>query len=271
MKAQEVDWPVRQLGERLRRRREELGLSLDDVQARTKIRKKYLRALEEGQWEVMPGEVYLKGFLRAYAECVGLDARAILKEYEERAEASTPANEVVPPSRPARFARRWVVVAVVAVLLAAILLVVRPWSSAREEQQPAVPGEPGGQPAEPPTAPGEEPGPAPEQPAEPPAPPPRVIREDLGPTDVTYVAYAPQLILKLTWQGRCWVRVLADGERVMERTLEPPEVRVFTARSELLLRVGNPAVLHLEICGVDIGPVSTGGVPMNVRVVRREP
>lgn len=72
---------LRQLGETLRKRREELGIDLDELQARTKIRSRYLEALEAGNWEVLPGEVYARGFVRSYAECVGLEGLDLLKNF----------------------------------------------------------------------------------------------------------------------------------------------------------------------------------------------
>ncbi|MBX5436330.1 MAG: helix-turn-helix domain-containing protein [Alicyclobacillaceae bacterium] len=76
---------MRELGERLRQARERLGMDLDEVEQKTKIRKRYLIALEEGRWDVLPGIVYARGFVRSYAECVGLDGRRLLEEYVDHA------------------------------------------------------------------------------------------------------------------------------------------------------------------------------------------
>jgi cytoskeletal protein RodZ len=75
---------MRELGETLRRQREKLGLDLDQVERMTKIRKRYLIALEEGDWDVLPGEVYGRGFVRSYAEALGLDGLALLQAMDER-------------------------------------------------------------------------------------------------------------------------------------------------------------------------------------------
>ena len=63
-----------QIGAILAQTRERLGLELPDVEQRTKIRVKYLRALEDEDWEVLPAPAYTRGFLRAYAEELGLDS-----------------------------------------------------------------------------------------------------------------------------------------------------------------------------------------------------
>ncbi|WP_067931304.1 helix-turn-helix domain-containing protein [Alicyclobacillus kakegawensis] len=75
---------MRELGETLRRRREELGMDLDQVERMTKIRKRYLSAIEQGDWSALPGDVYGRGFVRSYAEALGLDGLALLRQMDER-------------------------------------------------------------------------------------------------------------------------------------------------------------------------------------------
>lgn len=65
-------------GARLRQRREELGLSLDDVAASTRVRKTYLQALEDERLEILPGGSYVVGFLRIYARQLGLPVEPLL-------------------------------------------------------------------------------------------------------------------------------------------------------------------------------------------------
>lgn len=69
------------LGDTLRSLRLQKGLSLDDVAFRTKIRKDYLQALEEGRYDLLPAETYLKGFLVSYAATVERPAKEILQLY----------------------------------------------------------------------------------------------------------------------------------------------------------------------------------------------
>jgi len=72
---------MRELGQYLKQMRESLGLDLDAVEAKTKIRKRYLVALEDGDWGILPGEVYARGFVRSYAECLGLDGMDLLAKF----------------------------------------------------------------------------------------------------------------------------------------------------------------------------------------------
>lgn len=72
-----------ELGKRLREAREQKGWSLDDVQQLTKIQKRYLRGIEEGNYSSMPGHFYVRAFIKQYAETVGLDADEIFEQYSD--------------------------------------------------------------------------------------------------------------------------------------------------------------------------------------------
>jgi cytoskeletal protein RodZ len=75
---------VFEIGTTLRDARLRLGLDLYELEAATKIRAKYLRALEEERFDVLPAQTYVKGFLRSYAEALGLDGRLFVDEYVTR-------------------------------------------------------------------------------------------------------------------------------------------------------------------------------------------
>ena len=73
-----------QIGASLREARTRRGLSPADVQRAIRIRERYLTALEEEKWDLLPGEAYAKGFLRTYAEYLGLDGDLYLDEWNSR-------------------------------------------------------------------------------------------------------------------------------------------------------------------------------------------
>ncbi|GAA0332361.1 helix-turn-helix domain-containing protein [Bacillus carboniphilus] len=70
-----------ELGNRLREAREAKGLSLEDLQEITKIQKRYLVGIEEGNYAPMPGNFYVRAFIKQYAEAVGLEPEEIFHEY----------------------------------------------------------------------------------------------------------------------------------------------------------------------------------------------
>jgi hypothetical protein len=73
-----------EIGNSLREARMRQGLDYNQVELATKIRAKYIRALEEEQFEVLPTGTYIKGFLRSYAEFLGLDGQLYVDEYNSR-------------------------------------------------------------------------------------------------------------------------------------------------------------------------------------------
>ncbi len=85
-----------EIGSSLREARERQEITLPQVEAGTKIRGKYLRALEEERFDQLPAETYVKGFLRTYAEYLGLDGQLYVDEYNSRYVAT----EEEPPIRP---------------------------------------------------------------------------------------------------------------------------------------------------------------------------
>ena len=73
-----------ELGNSLREARVRQGLDLPQAELATKIRAKYLRALEDEVFEILPSETYVKGFLRSYSEFLGLDGQLYVDEYNSR-------------------------------------------------------------------------------------------------------------------------------------------------------------------------------------------
>lgn len=81
---------MKELGRILKTTRESKGLTLDEIQERTKIRKRYLQAIEDGDLAILPGLVYARGFIKNYAEQLGLDGQALMQEHGLMEEPSTP-------------------------------------------------------------------------------------------------------------------------------------------------------------------------------------
>lgn len=84
------------LGELLKKAREQSGLSLDAIQESTKIRKRYLEAIEAGDYKVLPGTFYVRAFVKTYAETLGLNADDVLRLYKHEMPAA-PVEATVEP------------------------------------------------------------------------------------------------------------------------------------------------------------------------------
>jgi cytoskeletal protein RodZ len=95
---------VFEIGNSLRAARERQGLGYPDIELATKIRAKYVRALEDEAFDSLPGDAYIRGFLRSYADYLGLDGEVYVDEYASRFITSW-RDDVPPPPRRRRLAR----------------------------------------------------------------------------------------------------------------------------------------------------------------------
>ena len=136
-----------EIGETLREARMRRRIDMAEVESATKIRAKYLRALESEEWELLPGPTFVKTFLRTYAEYLELDARLLVEEYKQRYER--PAGMDVTPLNLRRQRRRRrmaprigpgivVVLGIVALLGALYLLGVSGDDGGGEQEPPAA-------------------------------------------------------------------------------------------------------------------------------------
>ena len=116
-----------EIGGSLREARLKRNLSPADVQKAIRIRDRYLQALEEERWELLPGDAYVKGFLRTYADYLGLDGNLYVEEYNSR--FARPDEPAFVPERFAHtgrhfggvgFLRPLVVVGVIAAIVAGL-------------------------------------------------------------------------------------------------------------------------------------------------------
>jgi len=92
-----------EIGETLREARMRGRIDVSEIEAETKIRAKYLRALENEEWDLLPGPTFVKTFLRTYADALGLDGKALVEEYRKSAEP--PSDPIEPIARPSRRVR----------------------------------------------------------------------------------------------------------------------------------------------------------------------
>jgi cytoskeleton protein RodZ len=134
------------IGSSLREARLRQELDFPELEERTKIRPKYLRALEDERFDILPAPTYVKGFLRSYAEALGLDGQPFVDEYNSRFAVGEEEPVIrarrVPVERRDRRAARESRIAVLALLAIAVLtaLVIAAWrfGGPEEEQVPGL-------------------------------------------------------------------------------------------------------------------------------------
>jgi cytoskeleton protein RodZ len=125
------------IGDSLREARMRQHLDIADVESRTKIRAKYLRALENEEFGMLPGPTFVKTFLRTYAEALGLDPQVLVEEYRATYEPREEAEHLqqLGPTAVARDRRRgggigpppprpWVLIGLAALTVVGVLLVI---------------------------------------------------------------------------------------------------------------------------------------------------
>jgi cytoskeleton protein RodZ len=220
-----------ELGSSLRDARVRRGLELAQVAAETQIRTRYLQALEDERFELLPGSVYAKGFLRAYADYLGLKSQLFVDEYNARfsADEAPPA----PPQlklRPRRLRRYGIAATVLLLALAGTLAA---WQRSGSSPQPARTGKASAAAAG----------------ASAPATP-RTARPTTRRASRATKPAAPALVLRAT-RGPCWLSVRRrseHGRQLFEGTLEPGDSRRF-ADGPLWIRIGAPWNLEASRAG----------------------
>jgi cytoskeleton protein RodZ len=112
--------PSKPFGDHLKREREMRGVTLDEIAAATRIAPRFLAALESEQWELLPGGVFNRGFIRSVARYLGLDEDSLVAEYAlETRGRPEPGVVADPPEEPQRNWARVVVVAALAIVVIA--------------------------------------------------------------------------------------------------------------------------------------------------------
>jgi len=241
-------------GENLRRERELRGISLHEIAEVTKISVRFLKALEQDRFEILPGGIFRRTFLRQYAKHVGLDADRIVAEF-----LYTQGTETEPgPSQ----VRRFVVPPGTLPILAGLGLLVWlafPWSGAARRDEPAASA------ASVPVS-------IPREHVYPPAarPEPIPVAAPEGGPSVSVQSKDDGLILTLAAKQDCWVSVSADGAPVLDRVLSAGETQTLEARGEIVLSVGNAGGLSFRVNdqpGVPLG--KSGEVKKNIVITRQ--
>ncbi|MER3449614.1 MAG: hypothetical protein C4315_07550 [Chloroflexota bacterium] len=224
-------------GQLLRAARQERGLTLEDAEQGTRIRREFLEALEADAYERLPAPVYVRGFIRVYARWLGLDPEQVVGLYPIR--PTTPEFRPLPTVRNPESAwpGRLLVGLVVVALVVLGYGVVRLAGSAGPAPAPTVGGLPG------PTS-----APAPTRPPPPPTPTPAV----------------DQVQVQLRVVERAWVAVTVDNQQVFQGILEVGDTRTWTGRQRVAIRCGNAGGVEVYLNGRRLGLLGRPGQVVDV-------
>jgi hypothetical protein len=241
--------PMFEIGGSLRTARDHRQLQLAEVEHATHIRAKYLEALEEERFDVLPGTAYAKGFLRTYADFLGLEGPRFVDEFNERfAPPELPeASQLVRVQTPRRLLSPWLVAipVVVGIGLLSWRLAGGGSSGGQSQHRAAV------------------------------LPPVTVTHVQAASTAAPPASVAPKpkraQIAFVASRGTCWLSVRrgsASGRVLFERTLQPGERAQF-AGAHLWIRIGAPWNLDATLNGKRVQlPASVADVVVTPATLR---
>jgi cytoskeleton protein RodZ len=261
-------------GAGFKRARESSGLPLEKIAAETRISSRFLTAIENEDFHLLPGGVFNRGFIRAYAERIGLDPEQALADYDRISVAVEEPAEVLRNVERASMRKTernlYPIAAGILLLLIAVYYVVTrngATGSAAETAPPAATEQPAAlvpapvPPIEPPlaeittnpeTATTSAPLPAPA-----PAPLPLPVQT---PATVPPPSAGPAaLVLDIDVTDLSWVKIATDGNVVLSDTLTPGSTRRFTATSSIDVSIGNAGGTSLKINGREIAGLGGAG------------
>ena len=248
------------VGYTLRQERERQNLTINDIEEGTSIRALYIEAIENGEYDKLPGTVYTKGFVKNYAKFLGLDADAMTKEFandlaelsgtpaqpepaeEEKAEpVKRPAPvSVKPEKKPLGYSveseprsKSGILIVAAVVLVAVLAGGVWSWLSSSSGDVAQVT-------------------PQPVQQATEPAP-----VEEVQPTPIPVANANPapseNVAIQARFNDRCWTLVMVDGAVVQEGMIESGQTLSWEGKEQIYFRLGNAGAVEFFQDGKSLG------------------
>ena len=254
-------------GERLKRERELRGVSHDEICTATRIGTRFLEALENEQWGILPGGIFNRGFIRAVARFLGLDEDDLLAEYDLALSEQTAQIEAKPPvpqapPRPTAGRSMWLGTLYVIILLGTGWLgwtgrykTIGQATKQRNSEPSAVPAA-----------------------ARPERTTPNLSAENAATTTSAALATSASpsgtgsqgLQLKVEAGKETSVSVSADGSKVFEGSMIAGQSRTFTAQEAIDISAKDAGALLLELNGQTLAPLGPPGQPGNVTLTRSD-
>ena len=266
-------------GVSLKREREMRGVTLEEVSGATRIATRFLKAIEDEQWDQLPGGVFNRGFVRAVARYLGLDEENIVAEYtlavgdRQTVPVWTGSPPAVTPDTPWL---AWVIGAIlVAALLAGTWFGTRKILERRAAKRAAQAASLSATSATPVAAPAQEPAP-------PAAAPPAADAPDVPSAGSGAAAAAadsapltssgssvPQLFeLKIVSDKKTKVMVVADKDIVYDGNMKPGENHFFQAVDHFQITAKDAGVVHLQLNGKALAPLGPAGHSGKITLTR---
>lgn len=254
-------------GASFKQARESKGISLDQIATETRISTRFLSAIENEEFHLLPGGIFNRGFVRSFAEKVGIDPDQAVADYERLAEVRQPETATMPEPEPVRKkGGRLYPIAAGALIIGIVIFYVVTRESGHTAQTASTPPPTppaATQPVTPPPAPVPETNPpetAPENapPATATAPEPEPPKPAQTPTPQPTSTSA--LTLELEAHDQTWIKVVADGVTVdPSEVLESGMTRKFTAQNAIDISIGNAGGISMKLNDKPVKPLGKSG------------
>jgi cytoskeleton protein RodZ len=271
-------------GERMQREREMRGITLEEISESTKISSRSLRALEEEEFDKLPGGIFNKGFVRAYARYVGIDEDQAVADFvvasggeKEQPLPDPPEPRAVALGQRAEGHPNWGAFALLVVLLAtAVGAAWKLGPSVFHRVSSALTARLNSEPASPPAPPKVSPERAPSVSTTVPQPAPAAQKKPItrakpvavsaaGPatasqaaSDAAVVPSPPPpstFVVQIRATQDAWVQIVADGRLLSEGVLIPPAEKRVRAAKEVVIKTGNAAGVEVSFNGQPLPPL----------------
>lgn len=239
------------VGEILRTEREKQGLTVKDVENATSIRALYISAIEDGKYSTVPGEVYLKGFIRNYANFLGLNGQEMVEIYRQsqNPQPTIPPEEIKPEANEGKHrdkpVERQTTNSSSKMLIGGLVTIAVAggiwwYASTGNDIKPEAPKQ------------------------VPPSPAP--IQQNLASQPLQPTAPVPlpavkakPVVVAAKFTEECWAQIMVDGKEVFEGILKAGESKTWEAEQNIVVKLGNAGAADLTYNGKTIGKLGVKG------------
>lgn len=232
---------LKKIGIALKEKREEKGLAISDISDSLCLRKSLVQALENGQWDMLPHEVYVRGYLKEYAQLLGIDediAGEMNKDIDEKPPAVEIPIQQKAAARPKHVQKRVIIYPLFFVLIIAFFVLNQAYKERSAFKQ------------------------VPRQTAE-------RASANMSPANTekqNLPEFAEVKKLLITCHERTWISVVIDGAEKKEFMLNPQDILVLNAKENFDILIGNAGGVKMSLNGKDVESAGQSGEVKRVKV-----
>ncbi len=217
------------LGDYLRGKREESGLSLKELSEKTRIRLEYLKALESGEYGRIPGEVFVRGYIREYLRCLSTDPEEALSIYESEKPAPIEPDLVLPTHKalnPSSRLRSFFLYGLIILLLVPLTIFAVRLSRNNRQTTPVSPGAHSLE---------------------------KVVNMIPAPVKTAEADFTNKHLLEISAIEDSWVFIQIDNNISYSMLLKAGEKRSWTGEKGFYLKTGNAGGIRITLDGKKLG------------------